>query len=73
MVGYSMGTFVIGRFLVSNPDRIGTAILGSGFFPTSDEEELKYQEFVAKDLEQHRIISIFSRNHSKINIVNYLI
>jgi len=53
MVGYSMGAFVIGRLLVSNPDRIRTAILGSGFFPTSDEEELKYQDFVAKDLEQH--------------------
>ena len=53
MVGYSMGAFVVGRLLVSDSKRIRTAILGSGFFPTSDDEELSFQEDVAKDLEHH--------------------
>ena len=53
MVGYSMGAFVIGRLLVSNPDRIHTAILASGFFPTSDKDEQRYQESIAIDMEQH--------------------
>ena len=53
MVGYSMGAFVVGRLLVSHPNRIKTATLGSGFFPTSDADELSFQENIAKELEQH--------------------
>lgn len=53
MVGFSMGAYVVGRLLVTNPDRVITAILGSGLFPTSDKEELSYSETVAEGLEEH--------------------
>lgn len=52
LAGFSMGAFVVGRLLVTNPGRIHTAILASGFFPTSDDEELAFQEHVAEELEK---------------------
>lgn len=44
LVGYSMGAYVVGRLLVSHPDRIFSATLGSGFFPFSDKEEELFAE-----------------------------
>jgi len=53
MVGYSMGAFVVGRLVVTHPKRINTAVLGSGFFPVSDQEEFLFHEETALDMETH--------------------
>lgn len=53
LVGYSMGAYIVARLLVSNPEKIQTAVLASGFFPTNDKQELLFQEATAKDMEAH--------------------
>ena len=53
MVGYSMGAFVVGRLVVTHPNRISTAVLGSGFFPVDDKEEFLFHEKTALDMESH--------------------
>ncbi len=53
LVGYSMGAYIVGRILVTNPKKVATATLVSGFFPSDDSHELQYQESVAKDMEEH--------------------
>lgn len=47
LVGFSMGSYVVGRLLVSNPERIATATLGSGYFPFASEDERQYAEQTA--------------------------
>lgn len=53
LMGYSMGAFVVGRLLVTHPERILSATLASGSFPLSNEEEADFQESTAKDMEAH--------------------
>ncbi|GAA6152739.1 alpha/beta fold hydrolase [Pseudoteredinibacter isoporae] len=53
MAGYSMGAFVLGRLLVTHPHRLQTAVLVSGGFPSDSEEELAFQQDVARDMEAH--------------------
>jgi len=47
LVGYSMGAYVVGRLLVTHPNRIVSATLGSGFFPFSDKGEELFAEETA--------------------------
>ena len=58
LVGYSMGAYAVSRLLISNPERVKTAVLGSGFFPTDDKEELSFQEHIAKDMEEHGEVAL---------------
>ena len=52
LVGYSMGAYIIGRLLVTNPDRIATATLGSGAFPNWSSEDEKWAEESARATEE---------------------
>jgi len=52
MVGYSMGAYIIGRLLVTNPDRVLTATLGSGAFPNWSSEDRKFAEEQARATEE---------------------
>nr|WP_256489797.1 alpha/beta hydrolase [Pleionea sp. CnH1-48] len=52
LVGYSMGAFVVGRLLVSHPERVMTATLGSGYFPVKNKEEEAYAEEMALTMEE---------------------
>jgi len=51
LVGFSMGAYVVGRLLVTDPNRIASATLGSGFFPFSDKEEELFAEENAMHME----------------------
>lgn len=44
-VGFSMGASVVGGLLVSNPDRVQTAMMASGFFTAWDPEEEEFAKF----------------------------
>ncbi len=44
MLGYSMGSYVTGRLLVTHPNRIISATMVSGYFPFSNDDELEYAE-----------------------------
>lgn len=52
LVGFSMGASTVGRLLVTHPDRIISATLGSGFFPFSDKEEELFAEENAIHMEE---------------------
>ncbi len=52
MVGFSMGSYVLGRLLVTDPDRIRTATMASGYFPFSSQEEIMYAEETAQHMEE---------------------
>ncbi len=60
LVGYSMGAYAVARLLVSDPERIQSAVLASGFFPVSDAEELRFNEATAKDMEEHGDLALAS-------------
>jgi len=53
LVGYSMGAYVVSRLLVTDPSKVQSAVIVSGFFPSNDREELLFQENTAKDMEAH--------------------
>jgi pimeloyl-ACP methyl ester carboxylesterase len=53
LVGYSMGAYVAGRLLVTHPERVLSATLGSGTFPIASPEEQAFQEETAKEMEAH--------------------
>lgn len=53
MIGYSMGAFVVGRLLVTHPEKILSATLGSGSFPIASEDEEEFQESTARGMEAH--------------------
>ncbi len=58
MIGFSMGAFVVGRLLVTHPDRIHSAALGSGSFPTANNKETEFRESVISDMESHGDITL---------------
>ena len=41
-IGFSMGASVVGGLVVTNPERVQTAVLGSGFFTRWHEEEEEF-------------------------------
>ncbi len=43
-VGFSLGASVVGDLVVSNPERVRTATMGSGYFTTWDEAEEGFAE-----------------------------
>lgn len=45
LVGFSMGASIVGQLLVTHPERIHTATLGSGFFPSWNEEEEEFARY----------------------------
>ena len=47
-IGFSMGASVVGDLLVTHPERVQTAALGSGFFTLWDEREEEFAESVLK-------------------------
>lgn len=49
-VGFSMGANVVGRLLVTHPERMLSATLGSGYFPFWDKHEQAYAEETANHL-----------------------
>ncbi|WP_299772198.1 alpha/beta hydrolase [uncultured Pseudoteredinibacter sp.] len=53
MIGFSMGSYMIARLLVSHPERVESAVLVSGFFPGNSKQETKFQEHVAEDMLEH--------------------
>lgn len=44
-VGFSLGASIVGGLLVSYPDRVLTATLGSGFFTNWDDEEEQFARY----------------------------
>jgi pimeloyl-ACP methyl ester carboxylesterase len=58
LVGFSMGSYVVGRLLVTHPDKIASATLGSGFFPFSDKNEELFAEETAIHMEKQAEKSI---------------
>jgi len=53
MIGYSMGAFVVGRLLVTHPEKILSATLCSGYFPIKSEQEEEFNESTARAMESH--------------------
>ncbi|WP_299974322.1 alpha/beta hydrolase [uncultured Pseudoteredinibacter sp.] len=53
MIGFSMGSYMIARLLVTHPERIKSAVLVSGFFPGNSKQEKKFQEHIAEDMLAH--------------------
>lgn len=53
MIGFSMGSYMVARLLVSHPERIKSAVLVSGFFPGNSKQETEFQEHVTKDMLEH--------------------
>ena len=45
LIGFSMGATVIGGLLTTDPSRVSTATLGSGFFSRWDEKEEEFARF----------------------------
>lgn len=66
LVGFSMGAYVVGRLLVTYPDRIVSATLGSGFFPFSDKDEQLFAEENAIHMEEQ---AQKSTGVKKINLI----
>ena len=68
LVSYSMGAYVVGRLLVTHPDRIVSATLGSGFFPFSDKEEELFAEESAIHMEEQAQKSTIDKKMSFIGL-----
>jgi len=64
LVGFSMGAFVVGRLLVTYPDRIDSATLGSGYFPLSDKDEELFAEEIAIHMEEQALQSTGGKRES---------
>jgi pimeloyl-ACP methyl ester carboxylesterase len=68
LVGFSMGAYVTGRLLVTHPNRIISATLGSGFFPFSDKEEELFAEENAIHMEDQAQKSTGDKKMSLIGL-----
>lgn len=61
VVGFSMGAYVVGRLLVTHPDRISSAVFCSGGFPVQNEQEKEFQDMTADHMAEdgeHALASV---------------